>query len=167
MQHNGFPLSEGRFLLMALLCRGDYENGLEFCGPSTLLALVQCRFGDKLCNAFITLECPAFNKYLIQWHCSLQTELCSNMHGFLKAVLPHVADIVPDNFPSYKAINLYVNPLLSWSPNHTPLMTCFGPLASLKFTPLPVCAYSTSTGIIPKTSRQNLSNSFGKKCAYR
>ncbi|KAF8952163.1 hypothetical protein BDZ97DRAFT_1880491 [Flammula alnicola] len=75
------PLTQGGVILFALLCSGDYSDGIEGCSPTTASALARCGFGDQLLSAF-----------------------------------PNIAAAISGAFPDCRILDLYVNPVTSWSP---------------------------------------------------
>lgn len=114
----GLPLSCSSFILITLLCGGDYDKkGLKGCGSSTVFALAQCGFGDQLLDSFLFLCCLAFMKFLIEWCHSIWVELWTNSFSFLTMAMPNLTNNISETFPSYWFIDLYVNPFTSWSPS--------------------------------------------------
>lgn len=116
-------LSWGALILFALLCGGDYDQGIEKCGSATAFGLARCGFGDKLLEAVQNIKGKGLDNFLVQWRIELQHELESNSRGMLHSCQPQLARQIPDTFPNQKIIELYVDPLTSeWSaPTSLPL----------------------------------------------
>ncbi|KAF8952359.1 PIN domain-like protein [Flammula alnicola] len=110
------PLTQGGIILFALLCGGDYSDGIEGCGPTTASALARCGFGDQLLAAFRRLHGDDFDHFLIQWRCAIRAELLTNSRKFLSRCQPNLAAAISGAFPDRRILDLYVNPVTSWSP---------------------------------------------------
>jgi hypothetical protein len=110
-------LSRGALILFALLCGGDYDQGVIKCGSTTAFGLARCGFGDKLLEAVQTfkLESKAFDNFLVQWRIDLQHELESNSRGMLRSRQPQLAQHIPHTFPDRDILQLYIDPFTSWS----------------------------------------------------
>ena len=116
-------LSPGGLILFALLCGGDYDSGIEGCGPVTAYALAQCGFGDRLLNAVKTMRGQELKAFMTLWRADLRHELTTNTHKTMKKVQPSIASLINEAFPKEDILDLYVNPLTSWStplPSNTP-----------------------------------------------
>ena len=114
------PLSRDGSVLFALLCGGDYDDGIQGFGPTTASALARCGFGELLVAGFTTLHGVDFDEYLTQWRYSIRLELFTNSRDEMTASRPRLAAAIDDSFPNKRALSLYVNPLTSWSPGQTP-----------------------------------------------
>ncbi|KAF8177219.1 PIN domain-like protein [Pholiota molesta] len=117
---NAIALSPGSLILFALLTGGDYGDGVKGCGPTTALALVRCGYGDRLLSAFRRLDGDAFEQFLIQWRSAVRRELAVNSHHFLSRSQPKLAEDISDAFPDHRILDLYTNPITSWSPGYNP-----------------------------------------------
>ncbi|PPQ79198.1 hypothetical protein CVT24_012738 [Panaeolus cyanescens] len=122
-------LTKGGLLLFALLCGGDYNEGVPGCGPTSALALAKSGFGDRLIDAaeavYHQLDEPDFTSFLESWRLALRLELRLNIQGNLPRRAPALARNIPDTFPSCKALALYLNPQRSTSLNHSKILkTC-------------------------------------------
>lgn len=53
--------------------------------------------------------------FLTSWRQRIRHELKSNSLNRLGSRRPAVASSIPDNFPDDRVLNLYINPLTSWS----------------------------------------------------
>ncbi|KAF8173441.1 PIN domain-like protein [Pholiota molesta] len=113
-------LTHEGIVFFALLCGGDYGDGIDGCGPTTAVALARCGFGDQLLAAYHHLRGVEFERFLIQWRCAIRVELQTNVRGFLSRRQPKLAASISDNFPDPRILDLYVNPVTSWSPGHIP-----------------------------------------------
>ncbi|KAF8969041.1 hypothetical protein BDZ97DRAFT_1797436 [Flammula alnicola] len=110
------PLTQGGVILFALLCSGDYSDGIEGCSPTTASALARCGFGDQLLSAFRHLHGDDFDHFLIQWRCAIRAELLTNSRKFLSRCQPNIAAAISGAFPDCRILDLYVNLVTSWSP---------------------------------------------------
>ncbi|KAF8133381.1 PIN domain-like protein [Boletus edulis] len=100
-------LHDEAFALMALCCGGDYDEGLQGCGTSTALGLVQC---DVLASAdSMPPEPGAFN----QWRQVLCHHLVHDPTRAIGRLRPSVAASLSDSFPSPNIIQLYLRPAIS------------------------------------------------------
>lgn len=115
---------QGSLVLFALLTGGDYGDGIKGCGPATALTLVRCGFGDQLLSAFCHLNGNAFEQFLIQWRCAIRKELVTTSLHFLCRSQPKLAEGISDAFPDQRLLDLYVNPITSWSLGHSPPHLC-------------------------------------------
>ncbi|PPQ80032.1 hypothetical protein CVT24_006522 [Panaeolus cyanescens] len=119
-------LTKGGFLLFALLCGGDYNEGVPGCGPTSALALAKCGFGDRLIDAmeavYHQLDEPDFTSFLESWRLALRLELRLNVQGNLQKRAPALARNIPDAFPSCKALALYLTPHRLSSLNHSKIL---------------------------------------------
>ncbi|KAG8936112.1 hypothetical protein FRC02_004430 [Tulasnella sp. 418] len=120
-------LTRGGFVLMGLLCGGDYQqSGLEKCGKQTAVALAKCGFGDELLEAvqgkpssksqdtYILWEIGARAK-LAAWRRALREELASNSKGFLGRKLKSLSNSIPNDFPMLEVLLSYIHPITSES----------------------------------------------------
>ncbi|KAF8804934.1 hypothetical protein BYT27DRAFT_7010473, partial [Phlegmacium glaucopus] len=87
----------------------------EKCGSATAFGLARCGFGDELLEAAQNFQGKAFDDFLLRWRIELQHELESNSRGMLHSRQPQLAGQIPDSFPNRDIIQLYVDPLTSWS----------------------------------------------------
>ncbi|KAF4621808.1 hypothetical protein D9613_012186 [Agrocybe pediades] len=110
-------LSNGSILLLALLCGGTTTEvyRVDQFGRQTTLALARCGFGESLFEAFTRLGVEDFRNFVTVWRADLRIQLRTNSQGFLRGRRPLLADKIPDNFPSREVIDLYINPVTSWS----------------------------------------------------
>ncbi|KAF4621743.1 hypothetical protein D9613_012157 [Agrocybe pediades] len=83
--------------------------------PQTTLALARCGFGESLFEAFTRLGVEDFRNFVTVWRANLRIQLRTNSQGFLRGRRPLLTDKIPDNFPSREVIDLYINPVTSWS----------------------------------------------------
>jgi Holliday junction resolvase YEN1 len=113
-------LSQGGFLLLALLSGGDYDDGVEGCGAMTALGLAKCGFGAQLVDALTNyhnqkLSAEAWDNFLVQWRAEMRHELTNNSSGMLSRRYAKLALQLPETFPSPAALQLYSAPLISES----------------------------------------------------
>ncbi|KAJ6600862.1 hypothetical protein B0H10DRAFT_1958552 [Mycena sp. CBHHK59/15] len=83
-----FYLDEDGLLLLVLLLGGDYHRGLS---------------GDKR------------DEELLKWRNALKDELKTNSAGLLEKRQPKLANNIPPDFPDLDVVELYTDPLTSWS----------------------------------------------------
>lgn len=81
-------MSQGGFLLLALLSGGDYDDGVEGCGAMTTLGLAKYGFGAQLVDALTNyhnqkLSAEAWDNFLVQWRAEMRHELTNNSSGTL------------------------------------------------------------------------------------
>jgi Holliday junction resolvase YEN1 len=113
-------LLQGGFLLFALLLGGDYDHGIEGCGPATALGLAKCGFGEQIWEALTDHHChklsdKAWNRFLNQWRAEIQHELTDNLSGALRSRNTKLALSFPETFPNPDILRLYFSPLVSES----------------------------------------------------
>ncbi|KAJ7756995.1 PIN domain-like protein [Mycena metata] len=111
-------LDEDGLLLFVLLVGGDYDPGIPNCGPKIAHALGRCGFGRKL-RQVISGSRQGIEGRLNIWRAALRSELRTNTSGILDKRHPNVADSIPDDFPNLGIIELYTDPLTSWSSRFT------------------------------------------------
>ncbi|KAF8174538.1 PIN domain-like protein [Pholiota molesta] len=114
------PFTREGAIFFALLCGGDYADGIDGCGPTTAAALARCGFGDQLLAAYRHLRGIEYEHFLVQWRCAIRTELRTNTQKFLSRCQPQLAATIPDNFPDHRVLDYYANPITSWSPGRIP-----------------------------------------------
>ncbi|KAJ6608480.1 PIN domain-like protein, partial [Mycena sp. CBHHK59/15] len=104
-------LSPGGLLLFVLLVGGDYNSGIDGCGPMVAHALALHGLGDKLLDALTSSSGAALDK----WRDALRTELRTNSSGLLGKRHPKLAESIPSTFPDLEIAQSYLDPLTSWS----------------------------------------------------
>ncbi|KAG6819757.1 hypothetical protein H0H93_008969 [Arthromyces matolae] len=115
-QSPNLNLTRGGLILLALMVGGDYDPiGIPGCGMLTALGLARSGFGDTLLNAKIRTNSEDFSQFLVNWRTDMQTELQTNLRGFLPNRSPSVAGRIDASFPNLEIIESYVAPLTSWS----------------------------------------------------
>ncbi|KAF8185813.1 PIN domain-like protein, partial [Mycena galopus ATCC 62051] len=108
----GLQLDEDGFLLIALMAGGDYNNG----DSAPRLRTVSPGMGSAPnCVTFSSHLVVRSGQHLAMWREELRTELRSNSGGFLDKRYAKLADNLPDNFPDTRVLDLYIDPLTSWS----------------------------------------------------
>ncbi|KAH7908682.1 PIN domain-like protein, partial [Hygrophoropsis aurantiaca] len=99
------------FILMALLCGGDYDTkGLVGCGSATALGLVRCGLAKAICFAMRTSSDRA--RSLTEWRHKLREHLLSDPTDDIGRRHPALASLVPDTFPDISVIDSYANPII-------------------------------------------------------
>ncbi|KAF8955937.1 PIN domain-like protein, partial [Flammula alnicola] len=84
-------LSRGGLLLIALLSKSDYSNGLPGCGLIISAGLARCGFGDEILHAFHKLEDFKLSRKLIEITEAIKAELQNNTKGHLNSTHPNLA----------------------------------------------------------------------------
>ncbi|KDQ61323.1 hypothetical protein JAAARDRAFT_579502 [Jaapia argillacea MUCL 33604] len=109
-------VDHGGLVLFALLNGGDYnEVGILGFGPIVAIALARCGFGNSLLHAAQEFDRDHLESFLVHWRCDIRQELRLNSQGHLPHCYPALANTITDSFPDINALNLYANPLTSWS----------------------------------------------------
>ncbi|KAG1781311.1 hypothetical protein EV702DRAFT_1042428 [Suillus placidus] len=116
-------LSDGGLLLMALLCGGDYHDGLPGCGWKTARGLAQYGVGDDLLQEAqahsLTSSHDGLKDYICGWVCRLRKILVKNPLGHIGRRHPRFLNNFPNNFPELSVVLAYVKPQTSVQPvNH-------------------------------------------------
>ncbi|KDQ57718.1 hypothetical protein JAAARDRAFT_273139 [Jaapia argillacea MUCL 33604] len=109
--HPEIALTRGGLILFALLCGGDYNEGVPDVGKQIAHGLARCGFGDQLLAAYQQRDFEPIQPFLAQWRVSVNNELHSNSRGFF----PHkyVSLSLPPDFPNLKVMENYANPVNS------------------------------------------------------
>ncbi|KAG1883401.1 PIN domain-like protein, partial [Suillus subluteus] len=119
-RHGEVMLSDGGLLLMALLCSGDYHDGLPGCGWKTARGLVQYGVGDNLLQEArahsLTSSHEGLKDYICGWFCRLQEILVKDPLGHIGQRHPKFLNNVPDSFPDVSVVLAYVKPPTSVQP---------------------------------------------------
>ncbi|KDR71016.1 hypothetical protein GALMADRAFT_214050 [Galerina marginata CBS 339.88] len=108
---NDVPLSRGGILLLALTLGGDYDSGIEGCGPAIAHGLARCGFGDLLLEAGQTLDEDAFELFRQKWLQDFKNEFTMNTKGCLSTRQPKLALNIPETFPERSTVNFLKNNL--------------------------------------------------------
>ncbi|KAJ7500181.1 PIN domain-like protein, partial [Mycena galericulata] len=113
-------LTQGGFLLLAVLCGGDYdEEGLSDCGITIAHGLARRGMGDSLFLAAQTLSDDALQVFLGHWRDTLCNELANDPASVLGRRHKVLSQNVPPSFPSINILKLYTSPITSWSDGGT------------------------------------------------
>ncbi|KAJ6548088.1 PIN domain-like protein [Mycena sp. CBHHK59/15] len=110
-----FYLDEDGLLLLVLLLGGDYHRGIFKCGPTIAHALARCGFGRDLRRIVTGLSGDKRDEELLKWRNALKDELKTNSAGLLEKRQPKLANNIPPDFPDLDVVELYTDPLTSWS----------------------------------------------------
>ncbi|KAJ7590499.1 hypothetical protein C8J56DRAFT_1046766 [Mycena floridula] len=105
-------LDDASILLIAILCGGDYDKGLQNCGINTAHELCQSNLGTTLLHAATHFQMADLIKFLIKWRTNLQHQLTHNPNKYLKQRHPRLAASVTETFPDPHVVLLYVKPLV-------------------------------------------------------
>ncbi|KAF4609995.1 hypothetical protein D9613_010504 [Agrocybe pediades] len=103
------------FILIALLAGGDYSSGIDKIGAGNGACLARAGLGDALEKIVHQFSSQDFNYSLKHWSQELKRELSTNSRGFLGGKMKAMARLIPSDFPDPKIVNLYFNPITSWS----------------------------------------------------
>ncbi|TDL13512.1 PIN domain-like protein, partial [Rickenella mellea] len=118
LEHPDVRLSTGGLVMMALLCGGDYDQGLVGCGPSVAHPLSTSDLADNLHQAALAPDVTAHQLVdaLIDWREDLQHQLRDNPQHLLPRRYPALSQLIPFSFPLPSILRLYIAPLTSSSP---------------------------------------------------
>ncbi|KAJ7629828.1 PIN domain-like protein, partial [Mycena rosella] len=109
-------LDEDGLLLIVLMAGGDYDQGIPKCGAKIAHALAKHGAGRDLRQILISFAGVLRDQHLAAWRNGIRTELQTNSSGFLTRCHPKLAEDIPNSFPDMCVVDLYINPLTSWSP---------------------------------------------------
>src|ERR1700733_11147951 len=102
-------------LTFALLSGSDYDDGIKGCGAGIAHGLAKCTFQCSLIDAFHNGDQHGNRDDLLRaWREEVQQELRTNSQGFLPSRHPGIARDIPDNFPRWEILRLYIQPSTSW-----------------------------------------------------
>ncbi|THU80442.1 PIN domain-like protein [Dendrothele bispora CBS 962.96] len=132
------PLMPGGLLLMAILCGGDYDKGLERCGWKTAYGLTNTELGSELLLASDE-DAATIRKILPAWREKLRDHLARDPHGFIGRKNVGIASNIPGNFPSMDVVRKYTHPVIS----HTLLAAAFLGWGHLRLPNIPVLSELT------------------------
>lgn len=90
----------------------QYYQGLAKCGNTIAYGVAQTGLGDSLLLAVRTLTPDGLRVFLNIWRNTLRNVL---KNGSLGRKHPAVAAQVTDAFPNLEVLDLYINPVTSWS----------------------------------------------------
>ncbi|KAF8158856.1 PIN domain-like protein, partial [Pholiota molesta] len=88
---NTVSLSRAGLLLIALLSKSDYSDGLLGCGPGISASLARCSFGKQILWAVERLEDFKLLRELESISSDIQAELRSNSRNLLNSCYPQLA----------------------------------------------------------------------------
>lgn len=108
-------LTAGGLLLVAMILKGDYFDGIEGLGSSMAHGLARSGLGDRLLEATKTLPNDCFETFRRKWLDDLKKELIFNPRGVLPSRKPTAVKNIPDSFPQKNVLDLYVHPVTSFS----------------------------------------------------
>ncbi|KAG2358110.1 hypothetical protein BDR07DRAFT_1489870 [Suillus spraguei] len=114
-KHREVMLSDGGLLLMALLCGGDYHDGLPGCGWKTAHGLAQYGIGDDLLREVqahsLMSSHQGLKDYICSWFCHLQEILVKDPLGYIGRHHPKFLNNIPNSFfPDVSIVLAYVKP---------------------------------------------------------
>ncbi|KAH9913458.1 uncharacterized protein BXZ73DRAFT_81921 [Epithele typhae] len=94
--HPDVQLTRGGLLLIALMSRNDYDDGLKGVNTVTAHALARAGFGDQLLDAYHARPYPNWATFTAQWRATVIAELRTNSRGFLsRATTGHTGGGAP------------------------------------------------------------------------
>ena len=121
-------LTRGGCILIALLAGGDYDqSGVVGIGPQIACGLARCGYGDRLMEVAKQRDAKGLRESIKTWHKDVCSELASDSRGILGRSYARLAARVPTSFPSCKILQLYVNPITSWSSASPPDSSAWRP----------------------------------------
>ncbi|KAF7983636.1 hypothetical protein HWV62_20576 [Athelia sp. TMB] len=112
-------LTNGGFLLYALLAGGDYDKGLQNCGAGTALGVVKYGLGTSLCDA---MSAPDSGMALVTWRAELCNILRTDPQQHIGGRRPAAADHIGTAFPNQQTLEAYTNSMSSLSDTQEPVL---------------------------------------------
>ncbi|KAF7979241.1 hypothetical protein HWV62_43214 [Athelia sp. TMB] len=112
-------LTNGGFLLYALLAGGDYDKGLKNCGAGTALGVVKYGLGTSLCDA---MSAPDSDMALVTWRAELCNILRTDPQQHIGGRRPAAADHIGNTFPNQQTLEAYTNSMSSLSDMQEPVL---------------------------------------------
>ncbi|KAF6757774.1 PIN domain-like protein [Ephemerocybe angulata] len=115
LAHPFGPLTREGLVLIAMLSKGDYANGIEGCGIKFAWRLASTTtLATKLCDIILKrnysgVDVPA---ELYRWRTVLRSEIA---RGTGRGRKPALAAKIPDSFPSADIVGQYVSPAVGSS----------------------------------------------------
>ncbi|KAF9030464.1 PIN domain-like protein, partial [Hymenopellis radicata] len=100
-------LSREQLVFMAILAGGDYSDGIPSCGIKKARRLALAGFGDDLIQAVLDMSSAQFREFRPSWCRRFQETLSGQ--SFSRSL----ARKIPNNFPDYDTLRLYLCPLSS------------------------------------------------------
>ncbi|KIJ63937.1 hypothetical protein HYDPIDRAFT_28837 [Hydnomerulius pinastri MD-312] len=122
--HPEVRLTEGGVFLMAVLCGGDYSNGVPGCGHKTALGLAHYPLGDQLLHASRTLDEADLAQYVTSWITRACDALLSDPLDHFPTREHSVARSIRSQFPKTTILRAYAQPLVDPTINET-VLTAF------------------------------------------
>ncbi|KAG1763424.1 hypothetical protein EV702DRAFT_978431, partial [Suillus placidus] len=115
--HKQVTLSDGGLLLMALICGGDYHDGLLGCGWKTARGLAQYGVGDELLRAAqahsLMSGHEGLKDYIHDWADCVREILVKDPLGHIGRRHPKILDSFLNNFPEVSVVLAYVKPTVN------------------------------------------------------
>ncbi|KAF8835306.1 hypothetical protein BDN67DRAFT_1015663 [Paxillus ammoniavirescens] len=90
-------------------------DGIQGCGIKIAHPLSQYKLGKVLLNALLTMQRLEFIHFLRGWQDDLRQVLETDPGGFLGREYVKIAGAIPNSFPNYGVLQLYVSPLTTFS----------------------------------------------------
>ncbi|KAF9476572.1 PIN domain-like protein [Pholiota conissans] len=107
-------LSRGGLLLVALLAKSDYSDGLIDCGAPTAAILARGGFGDRIIHAFNKLEDIKLDCELQNISATIQNELRYNISNLFNCLHPRLAsNLANSDCLSQGKVLSFLKPVLS------------------------------------------------------
>jgi holliday junction resolvase YEN1 len=83
------------------------------CGTSVAQRLATHGYGNTLCSAARMLERVEFENFLVEWRENVRNFLCQDPVGSMGSQKSALAAAMPDTFPNYEILFLYISPITS------------------------------------------------------
>ncbi|KAG2354499.1 PIN domain-like protein, partial [Suillus spraguei] len=113
---HGCSLTQGDWLLIALLAGSDYDEGVPGCGieiPHKVA--LHSKIGQMMFDAFLSMTPGEFSEQAKELIDDLRTLLSTDPYNFLERRYKAVADHIPHGFPQHAVVSKYVHALTSFS----------------------------------------------------
>lgn len=104
-------LTREGLVMFAILSGGDYQSGLDGCGPKIANGLARTGLAMRLYQ--IASSDTRDEVALAQWREDLKLELATNASGFLPKKCVALSRKIPDDFPPADVLAAYLNPITS------------------------------------------------------
>jgi hypothetical protein len=107
-------LTQGDWLLIALLVGGDYDGGVPGCGIEVAHKVaLHSEIGQMLLDAFLSMMLDEFSQQAKELVEDLHTLLSTNPYNLLEHRYKAVADRIPQDFPWYAVVSKYILTFMS------------------------------------------------------
>ncbi|KAI0692198.1 hypothetical protein BC835DRAFT_1252907, partial [Cytidiella melzeri] len=107
-------LSCASFVLVAVLCRGNYNTiRLSSCGTTATYGQAGYHLGEDLCYVVAHLQGEDLAAFLVTWKKKLPQCLSEDPNGYIGCQHLALVKAIPALFPDMAVVCLYINPVVS------------------------------------------------------